>query len=160
MLRKRYLALALGVIALLLVGVFLNDVTLAKKPPRPTSQVLTITGYPDWTLLEDDLWLDLVAISDVEIPKGASVVAMGVASFYCPNGDLAAPLALRFRADSMYSEVRAQGWGWFNIRETIEIHHTWTNLDAGTRTFAFQYHVVQSRTMYVKLVRLTLMIFQ
>jgi hypothetical protein len=159
-LRKRYLIIALGAVALLLVGMFLNDVILAKKEPKPGSQIITITGYSDWTQLDDDVWLDLAVISDVEIPKGANVVAMGVANFYCPNGDLAAPLALRFRADNMYGEARHQGWGWFNVRETIEIHHTWTNLDAGTRTFALQYHVVQSRTMYVKLVRLTLMIFQ
>lgn len=130
----------------------------AKVGKLKSPQIITVNAYPNWMLLFSDVWTDLIAISDVTVPEGANVIAIGVATFQCTE-EADSPLTLRYRANNSYNEERWQGSAEPYNAETIEIHHTWTNLTAGTYSFAMQYHVYHLRTIYVKLSRLTLIVF-
>lgn len=163
MLKKGYSIIALGVVSVLLVGMFLNDVILAKKEPKPRSEIITVTGAPTWTELDRGVYVDLLLVSNVEISEGTQVLALFSASFKC-KVEAISPIKLRYRANDIYGEDRLQGfagyWADGAATETVEIHHAWNNLPAGDYTFAIQYWIYPTREMYVASPRLTLVILR
>lgn len=126
----------------------------SQSPPR----ILTVHAYPNWMLCFDGVWTDLLSIPDVEIPEGSSVFA--VASFNVKCSEVrSAPIDFRYRANDTYgTQTLAQGSPAGNVLEIVGFHYVWGDLAVGTYTFAIQYNVYPTRTVYVADVRLTLII--
>jgi len=185
-LRKKQLIMMVSIaVVSFLIGTTFNSMTMASDGGNPWDrvweviyeleaqvdelkipQVITATGHAEWTQLDIDVWIDLLSISEVAISEGANVLAIASGSFYCSEVTQSS-LRLRHRANENHGERIFQGftgkremnWIYGAARETIEIHHIWTNLRAGTYTFGIQYYVCVSREVHVINSRLTLIIF-
>jgi len=185
-LKKKQIVAMVSVAAIsFLIGTMFNVMTMATDGGNPWNkvweaiyeleaqvdelqrpQVITVTGHPEWTELTAGLWMDLLSIPDVAISEGANIIAIASGYFYCMEVTQSS-LALRHRVNETYGEKRHQGftgkremnWIYGAARETIEIHHTWISLVAGTYTFAVQYKVAPTRQVYACHSRLTLIIF-
>jgi hypothetical protein len=164
-----------------LIGTMFNAITVAKKDggnpldeiweaiydlqtqvgelEEGQPQVITVTGHPQpWHRLEPTGWTDLLSIPNVTISENTTVFAIATACFTTSHMHVYA-MQMRHRANTSYGRHHSQGWDTTgSYRETLEIHHVWSNLTAGTYTFAFQCGVNVSE-MYVKHSRLTLVIF-
>ncbi|TET28186.1 MAG: hypothetical protein E3J73_01205 [Candidatus Bathyarchaeum sp.] len=111
-----------------------------------------------------DTWLELgyykgdfyELFTDVTIPEGTTVVAIGTLSAQLCASD--AWMELRHRTNNSYSETRVLRY--INSPEPmlIEIHHPWINLTAGTYTFALECKTTGVQSQFISSVRLTLVI--
>lgn len=140
------------------ISVLQGQVTELEAKP----QVITVTGHSDPFELISGVIADLLYVPNVTVSKGANVFAIASGRYYCIIS-AQSPLGLRHRANDTYAEWFSQGFtdagaGGTN-KETVEFHHAWTNLTAGTYTFAVQYYVTPTREVYIHHSRLTLIIF-
>lgn len=127
-------------------------------------KIITVADpvYPNETLLSTDAWVDLLSVPNVTVSQGTNVLAIASGCFYCMEVTQS-PLVLRHRANDTYGEDLAQGFTLQAVhgtaRETIEIHNVWTNLTAGTYSFAIQYYVYPTRQVYGYGFRFSLLVF-
>ncbi len=153
-------AILVGVIAGLTV---FQVYTVMAKGKVPTPEVITVTGHPreeGWhELTSTGQYTDLLSIPDVTVAKNSKVLAIAAAYFYSPTAH-PYTMNLTHRANMNFGELggRYQGWDTPEQREIIEIHHVWSDLEAGTYTFAITYFLRVER-VYVANSRLTLIIF-
>lgn len=126
-------------------------------------EVITVTGHPreeGWhELTSAGQYTDLLSIPDVAVAEHSKVLAIASAYFYSPTAH-PYTMNLTHRANMNFGELggRYQGWGTPEQREIIEIHHAWSDLEAGTYTFAITYFL-RVDSVYVANSRLTLIIF-
>lgn len=144
----------------------LNQTVEDLKTQLEEPQVITVTGHQNWTQLTTGVWTDLLSIPDITVSEGTNVLAIASGSFNCSEVTQAS-LRLRHRVNETHGQYTCQGftgkiemnWIYGAAKESIEIHHVWTDLSAGTYTFGIQYYVCVPREIQVQYSRLTVIIF-
>jgi hypothetical protein len=113
-----------------------------------STQPIFITVYdPSMRVIPEGDWFDIVTVSNVTVCEGANVLAIATVDFYQLGW-----IYIRHRANDTYGENH-------NYESTtnhfVELHYVWTNMPAGTYTFAIQ---GGGSSITVRKTRLTLLI--
>ncbi|MFQ6057214.1 MAG: hypothetical protein ACE5J3_14685, partial [Methanosarcinales archaeon] len=106
----------------------LNQTVEALKTQIPKKPKFLTVDDSSIRVLPSGEWVDLVSISDVAVWEGANVLAIATVELYGGTWGF-----IRHRANDTYGESYQ-----LDDQSYSELHYVWTNLMAGTYTFAIQ----------------------